>query len=68
MAGLGAPELLLILVIVLVVFGAGKLPQIGNALGRSIREFRETSEGKPIDTAPTVPTDTTPTEQKKSGL
>ncbi len=69
MAGLGAPELLLILVIVLVVFGAGKLPQIGNALGRSIREFRETSEGKPIDTAPTVvPTDTTPTDPKKSGL
>ena len=67
MAGLGAPELLIILVIVLVVFGAGKLPQIGNALGRSIREFRETSEGKPTDT-PTTPTaDTTPSE-KKSGL
>lgn len=65
MPNLGAPELILVLVIVLVVFGAGKLPQIGNALGRSIREFRETSEGKAIDTAPT---DTTPTEQKKSGL
>lgn len=45
MPGLGAPELLIILVIVLLIFGAGKLPQIGNALGRSIREFRETSEG-----------------------
>jgi sec-independent protein translocase protein TatA len=65
MPGLGAPELLIILVIVLLIFGAGKLPQIGNALGRSIREFRETSEGKANDTAPT---DTTPTEQKKSGL
>jgi sec-independent protein translocase protein TatA len=65
MPGLGAPELLIILVIVLLIFGAGKLPQIGNALGRSIREFRETSEGKTNDTAPT---DTTPTEQKKSGL
>jgi sec-independent protein translocase protein TatA len=65
MPGLGAPELLIILVIVLLIFGAGKLPQIGNALGRSIREFRETSEGKTHDTAPT---DTTPTEQKKSGL
>lgn len=65
MPSLGAPELILILVIVLVVFGAGKLPQIGNALGRSIREFRETSEGKNNET-PTA--DTTPTEQKKSGL
>ncbi len=75
MAGLGAPELMIILVIVLLVFGAGKLPQIGNALGRSIREFRETSEGKAndtvaTDTTPTTTTTTTtiPTEQKKSGL
>jgi sec-independent protein translocase protein TatA len=65
MPGLGAPELLIILVIVLLIFGAGKLPQIGNALGRSIREFRETSDGK--DTT-TPPADTTPSEQKKSGL
>ena len=35
------PEILLILVIVLVIFGAGKLPQIGNALGKSIKEFRK---------------------------
>ncbi len=73
MPNLGAPELLLVLVIVLVVFGAGKLPQIGNALGRSIREFRETSEGKgtdlPTTTLETTTTTTTiPTEQKKSGL
>jgi sec-independent protein translocase protein TatA len=65
MPGLGAPELLIILVIVLLIFGAGKLPQFGNARGRSIRYFRQTSYGKPNDTAPT---DTTPTEQKKSGL
>jgi sec-independent protein translocase protein TatA len=67
MPSLGAPELLIILVIVLLIFGAGKLPQIGNALGRSIREFRETSEGKDAATT-TTPTDTTPSEQKKSGL
>jgi sec-independent protein translocase protein TatA len=35
------PEILLILVIVLIIFGAGKLPQIGNALGKSIKEFRK---------------------------
>ncbi|MBD9022619.1 MAG: twin-arginine translocase TatA/TatE family subunit [Megasphaera elsdenii] len=41
MFGLGAPELLLILVIALVVFGPGKLPAIGSALGKSLREFKE---------------------------
>ena len=65
MPALGAPELILILVIVLVIFGAGKLPQIGNALGKSIREFRSASEIK--DDPPTT-ADTIPTEQKKSGL
>ena len=40
MFGLGVPELLLILVIGLVFFGPGKLPSIGHALGRSLREFK----------------------------
>jgi sec-independent protein translocase protein TatA len=65
MPTLGAPELILILVIVLVIFGAGKLPQIGGALGKSIREFRNAAETK--DETPTT-ADTTPSEQKKSGL
>jgi sec-independent protein translocase protein TatA len=38
---LGWPEIVLILVIVLIIFGAGKLPQIGSSLGKSIREFRK---------------------------
>lgn len=42
----GIPELLLILLIVLLVFGAGKLPQIGDALGRSIKNFKRASSGK----------------------
>lgn len=42
---LGWPEVLLILVIVLIVFGAGKLPQVGSALGKGIREFRKAQRG-----------------------
>ncbi|MBQ9377874.1 MAG: twin-arginine translocase TatA/TatE family subunit [Schwartzia sp.] len=40
MFGLGVPELVLILVIGLVVFGPGKLPEIGAAFGKGLREFR----------------------------
>jgi sec-independent protein translocase protein TatA len=40
----GWPEAIIILVIVLIIFGAGKLPQIGGALGKSIREFRKAKE------------------------
>ena len=46
MFGFGMPELIIILVIVMVVFGAGKLPEIGGALGKSIRNFKKASEGK----------------------
>jgi len=54
MFGLGIGELLVILVIVLVIFGAGKLPEIGSGLGRGIRGFRK-EIGKPdeIDITPT---------------
>jgi sec-independent protein translocase protein TatA len=46
MFGFGMPELIVILVIVLVVFGAGRLPEIGGALGKSIRNFKKASDGK----------------------
>jgi len=47
MFGIGMPELLVILVIILVIFGAGKLPQIGEGLGRGIRNFKKaTSKDK----------------------
>ena len=39
----GPAELILLLVIVLILFGPGKLPDIGNALGKGIREFRKAS-------------------------
>jgi sec-independent protein translocase protein TatA len=38
--GLGVPELIIILVIILVIFGAGKLPQIGEGMGKAIRNFK----------------------------
>ena len=41
MFGLGMPELLVILVLVLLIFGAGKLPEIGAGLGKAIRGFKK---------------------------
>ena len=41
----GIPELLVILLIVLLIFGAGKLPAIGDALGRSIKNFKRSASG-----------------------
>jgi sec-independent protein translocase protein TatA len=38
--GIGIPELLIVLVIVLVIFGAGKLPQIGGNIGKAIKNFK----------------------------
>jgi len=53
MFGIGIQELLVILVIVLVIFGAGKLPEIGGALGKGIRNFKKASrEPEDIDVTP----------------
>ncbi|HLG20683.1 MAG TPA: twin-arginine translocase TatA/TatE family subunit [Bdellovibrionota bacterium] len=45
MFGLGSTELFIILAIVLVLFGGGKLPQVGSALGKGIRNFRKAFGG-----------------------
>ncbi|MDH7500885.1 MAG: twin-arginine translocase TatA/TatE family subunit [candidate division NC10 bacterium] len=53
MPGVGLTELVVILIIVLVIFGAGRLPQIGSGLGKAIRGFKDAIEGKDaIDVTP----------------
>ena len=51
MFGIGMPELIIILVIILIIFGAGKLPEIGAGMGKAIRNFKgatkETEAGEP---------------------
>jgi len=52
MGSVGMPELLVILVIVLIIFGAGRLPQIGENLGKTIRNFKKSTEKERIDVPP----------------
>jgi len=49
MFGLGVPELMVILVIALVIFGPSKLPQIGSGLGKAIRDFKKGVSGDETD-------------------
>ena len=52
MMGLGISELLIILVIILIIFGAGKLPELGDGIGRGIRNFRRSIKPDEIDVTP----------------
>lgn len=53
--GLGMPELLVILVIILIIFGANKLPQIADGLGKGIRNFKKGINKEEIDITPKKP-------------
>jgi sec-independent protein translocase protein TatA len=53
MFGLGMPELIIIMVIVLLIFGAGKLPEVGGAIGKAIKSFKKSvKEPDEIDITP----------------
>lgn len=52
MFGFGMPQLVVILAIILVVFGASRLPELGGAMGKSIRNFKKATEGKEIEIKP----------------
>jgi sec-independent protein translocase protein TatA len=45
MGGLGVPELIIILIIIIMIFGANRLPEIGRGIGKGIRNFKDSTRG-----------------------
>ncbi len=63
---IGGPELILILVVVLIIFGVGKLPQVGGAIGKGIRQFRKAQHGEDEDIEEEQPPTKTAAKKIKS--
>jgi sec-independent protein translocase protein TatA len=51
--GIGLPEILIFLVVVLLLFGASRVPEIGRSLGKGMREFKDAVTGRDEDERPT---------------
>ncbi|MFI5148537.1 MAG: twin-arginine translocase TatA/TatE family subunit [Bacteroidia bacterium] len=65
LGGLGAPEIILILVIVLLMFGGKKIPELMKGLGQGVKEFKDASkQADSKDTTSTPTTTSAPTEKK----
>ena len=58
-------ELIIVLVIVVIIFGVGRLPEIGGALGKGIREFRSAQQGLDGDDSKTAEAKTETKEEEK---
>lgn len=63
---IGPWEIALILVIILIVFGVGKLPQVGGALGKGIRTFRKAQRGEDVEEEETKKSQPKKTTHKKT--
>lgn len=68
MFGLGVPELVIILVIALIIFGPKKLPEVGKALGKSIREFKQSADGIKKDMETSVGLDEKSKDELKTAI
>ena len=62
---IGMPEIILILVIILIIFGVGKLPQVGGAIGKGLRAFKKGQAGEEEEEEEKAPAKSKKTTSKK---